>query len=72
MTMEAFSHWTCHFCGEDRPDRCISVVRKPILMNGMSIGEHNRRYCNDNHLCIEAAYRWLEEKDAEGAEQKNR
>jgi hypothetical protein len=50
--------WTCHICGEERPDEKISVRTADLS------GEHNFppgtmkqnvRYCNDRPACIEGA-----------------
>lgn len=50
--------WTCHICGEERPDEKISVYKKDIsedhnLPEGTM--EHNVRYCNDKLECGQAA-----------------
>jgi len=47
--------WKCHICGEERPDDKISVVTKPLIINGQACGEQNIRYCNDRPACIEGA-----------------
>ncbi len=47
--------WKCHICGEERPDASISVLTKPLVINGMQCGNQNIRYCNDNPACIEGA-----------------
>ena len=49
--------WKCHICGEERPDEKISVLSKPIMINGQVVpgGEQNIRYCNDRPVCIEGA-----------------
>ena len=47
--------WTCHICGEERPDAKISVLTKPLVINGTACGEQNIRYCNDKAECIEGA-----------------
>ena len=44
--------WTCHICKEVRPDECISVCVKSLIMNGQQLGEQNIRYCNDKESCI--------------------
>ena len=54
-TMEAFKNWKCHICGEERPDEKISVVTKPLVINGQTVGDQNIRYCNDRPACIEGA-----------------
>ena len=47
--------WTCHICKRERPDDRISVLTKPLVINGQAIGQQNIRYCNDNPACIEGA-----------------
>jgi len=47
--------WTCQICGQERPDERISVVTKPLVINGQTVGEQNIRYCNDRAACIEGA-----------------
>lgn len=42
--------WTCHVCGEYRPDALISVYQRRGRMNGVPITE-NVRYCNDRPAC---------------------
>ncbi|GAJ21933.1 unnamed protein product, partial [marine sediment metagenome] len=47
--------WKCHICGEERPDDKISVLSKPLIINGQACGEQNIRYCNDRPGCLEGA-----------------
>lgn len=47
--------WKCHICNEERPDDKISVLSKPLLVNGLPCGEQNIRYCNDRPACLEGA-----------------
>ncbi len=47
--------WKCHICDEERPDANISVLSKPLMINGMACGTQNIRYCNDKTECIEGA-----------------
>ena len=47
--------WTCHICKRRRPDEKISVVSKPLVINGQTVGEQNIRYCNDSEDCFKAA-----------------
>lgn len=47
--------WTCHICGEERPDDKISVTTHPLIYNGQRIGSQNVRYCNDRTSCAEGA-----------------
>ncbi|MBA7581632.1 hypothetical protein ES708_23540 [subsurface metagenome] len=53
----AFDTWKCHICGEERPNGKISVLTKPLIINGQVVpgGEQNIRYCNDRPACIERA-----------------
>lgn len=46
--------WTCHICGEERPDEYISVKSKSLNIPGVD-AEQNIRYCNDNPECAEGA-----------------
>lgn len=47
--------WTCHICQARRPDDKISVLSKPLVINGQALGTQNIRYCNDNPECIQKA-----------------
>ena len=50
--------WKCHVCGEERPDRFISVFKTDISkQHGLPEGTmiQNVRYCNDRINCIEKA-----------------
>jgi len=48
--------WTCHICGDTRPDDKISVLSKPLIVGGVDTGgQQNIRYCNDNQQCIDGA-----------------
>jgi len=47
--------WTCHICKKERPDDKISVITKPLIIDGRSVGQQNIRYCNDNPKCAAAA-----------------
>ena len=44
--------WECHICKETRPDDKISVITKPLIINGKALGNQNIRYCNDKESCI--------------------
>lgn len=46
--------WTCHVCGEERPDRYISVWTHLRTIGVVEFRE-NVRYCNDRASCIEGA-----------------
>lgn len=50
-----FDKWICHICGEERPDAKISVLTRPLIINGRQCGEQNIRHCNDRPACIEGA-----------------
>ena len=45
--------WTCHICGEERPDRLIGVVSFPY--KGLSGAMMNIRYCFDKKECHDCA-----------------
>ncbi len=50
--------WSCHICGEERPDARISVVKTDTSdQYGLPLGtvEQNVRYCNDNPDCRQKA-----------------
>lgn len=50
--------WTCHVCKEERPDKFISVRRKPLIgENGVAsrVISENVRYCNDKPSCAEGS-----------------
>ena len=47
--------WTCNICKEERPDDKISVLSKPLVLNGQVVGTQNIRYCNDKPECIAKA-----------------
>lgn len=53
-------YWTCHVCGEERPDRKISVRSTTGLYNGVEV-QQNVRYCNDRKECEDTAeeVKWL-------------
>jgi hypothetical protein len=52
------TEWTCHFCGDSRPDEKISAATVESKTNtGVEI-RHNRRYCNDRLACRRAAAKW--------------
>lgn len=45
--------WTCHICGDERPDVRISVYSFPI--DGLPNATRNVRYCNDRPECFRGA-----------------
>ena len=49
--------WTCHVCGDERPDDKISVASAtfPIGRGIDASGTVNRRYCNDRPACAAKA-----------------
>jgi len=51
----AFDTWKCHICGEERLNNKISVLTKPLIINGLACGEQNIRYCNDRQSCVDGA-----------------
>ena len=55
--MEPFDTWKCDICGEERPNEKISVLSKPLAINGQVVpdGQQNIRYCNDRPACIKGA-----------------
>ena len=46
--------WTCHICGEKRPDDKISVQKNKRMVGRVPITE-NVRHCNDREACIEGS-----------------
>lgn len=50
--------WTCHICGQERPDEQISVHKRDVSKEyGLPAGtmKENVRYCNDNPDCTRKA-----------------
>jgi hypothetical protein len=49
--------WTCHVCGENRPDSAISVAHRPLrgMEDRYPQVRFNARYCNDRIECITVA-----------------
>jgi len=56
--------WTCHICKRERPDDKISVLTKPLVIDGRVVGQQNIRYCNDNPDCIEKVQNYSFVKEA--------
>jgi len=54
--------WTCHFCGDWRPDSMIGVVSRTRLLTRDVPVTENRRYCKDRRACEDAALLWREAK----------
>lgn len=46
--------WTCHICGDERPDAAISVQKNKSVVAGVEV-DNNVRYCNDRPACFDAA-----------------
>lgn len=44
--------WTCHVCGDERPDSAISVCSKTEKLGGVIPMTVNVRYCNDRRACL--------------------
>ncbi|GAI90131.1 unnamed protein product, partial [marine sediment metagenome] len=36
--MKSFDTWKCHICGEERPDDRLSVLSKPLIIDGEVCG----------------------------------
>lgn len=48
--------WTCHVCGEKRPDSKISVQKNQRAIPGTNTRvQENVRYCNDKAECARGA-----------------
>lgn len=43
-------NWTCHVCGERRPDQLISVYSEKHFIGEIPL-IYNVRYCNDRKSC---------------------
>lgn len=54
MTFDPGS-WTCHVCGDERPDRFISVRTSPLDLGFGVTASQNVRYCNDRAACREGS-----------------
>jgi hypothetical protein len=61
MTHLSNLNWTCHVCGDERPDDKISVHSTTKVTGAIEI-KQNVRYCNDRVDCIEGAKQinWLD------------
>ncbi len=46
--------WSCHVCGDIRPDDRISVQSNKVMIGAVEAQE-NIRYCNDKPTCIEGS-----------------
>jgi hypothetical protein len=48
--------WTCHVCGDDRPDRLIGVHKHRLRhVQSRVVMDENVRYCLDRPACAAAA-----------------
>ena len=47
--------WTCHVCGDERPDAIISVHQRHRFLLGDVPVTENIRYCNDRPECQQGA-----------------
>lgn len=54
--------WTCHVCGDRRPDDRISVASRTLDVGGVEV-QVNLRYCNDRPACVEGVERKLDEQE---------
>lgn len=57
--------WTCHICGDERPDAKISVHKRDTSAEyGLPEGttQENVRYCNDRPACVEGAQTYRHHK----------
>lgn len=62
--------WSCHVCGDERPDAVIGVAHQPVPgMEGWFPAAHwNVRYCLDRPTCVLVAARpnWRRLREALG------
>lgn len=57
--------WSCHVCGEMRPDHAISVAKRMRPLTSVVMTE-NLRYCNDREECASAAVSWQQAEEPKG------
>lgn len=62
--IQEFETWSCHICGQERPDALIGVLSTDVSSeHNLAAGtmRQNVRYCLDKPTCREAAttYRFL-------------
>lgn len=64
----AAGSWTCHICGDERPDERISVRQHITNADGGFTVTQNVRYCNDRTHCIVESinYRHIPGLDSRG------
>lgn len=46
--------WTCHVCGQVRPNAFIGVYKSVVEIRGMEMTQ-NVRYCKDKPECVKGA-----------------
>lgn len=68
--LEAELSWTCHVCGDLRPDARISVYKETDVLGDSDVPVTvNVRHCNDRPACLEGAPGvaevWLAQRPAE-------
>jgi len=55
--------WTCHVCGDERPDELIAVHKTRWLRADRIVVQTNVRYCADRPACLAGAptvaARWM-------------
>lgn len=61
--------WTCHICGDERPDRFIGVHTRDVSTDfNLPPGtvQENVRYCIDRDNCVQRAthYRLIKSEDS--------
>lgn len=59
--------WTCHVCGDERPDHVIAVAKSTRTFgNGIEV-QQNVRYCGDREACARGAreINWMAGVDGE-------
>jgi hypothetical protein len=44
--------WSCHVCGEERPDAAIGVFKREHLIEGRVEVTENVRHCIDRADCV--------------------
>ena len=54
--------WTCHVCGDLRPDARIGVRTEVEHLPGDVVVRHNVRYCNDREACVLRSYEAARER----------
>lgn len=47
--------WTCHICGDERPDAKIKVAKHRIIYHDGIEVDNNVRHCADRPACISRA-----------------